>query len=224
MNIRRLLAVSTPLFLLLALVLRGGAQAPSHPTPVAANTDAIRLNNLGVASMSQQKFEQALDHFQKAVAADGTLVAAQVNGSIALIALQKFEEARGILTKAAETDPDNPRVYYNLGLLQRSTGEADGAIASFQKAASLRPEDAYSHYFVGLMAAQLQKYDDAIAAFTRALEIDPFLVSAEFGLARAYQRAGNADEAKRHLERFQRLTTEKIASAMTLSYGDQGPF
>ena len=32
-----------------------------------------------------------------------------------------------------------------------------------------------------------------------------------------------AEEAKAHLERFQRLTTEKIASAMSLGYGDQGP-
>ena len=87
----------------------------------------------------------------------------------------------------------------------------------------MRPGDAHSHYFVGLMAAQIQQYDDAVRAFTRALELDPFLVSAEFGIARSFQRAGRAEEAKAHLERFQRLTTEKIASAMSLGYGDQGP-
>ena len=73
------------------------------------------------------------------------------------------------------------------------------------------------------MASQLQQDDRAVASFTRALSIDPFLVSAEFGLARAYQRMGNADAAHTHLERFQRLTTEKVAAAMSLSYGDQGP-
>jgi hypothetical protein len=73
------------------------------------------------------------------------------------------------------------------------------------------------------MAGQLQQYDLSIASFQRALELDPFLVSAEFGLARSYQRAGKGDQAKEHLERFQRLTTEKVAAAMSLTYGDQGP-
>jgi Flp pilus assembly protein TadD len=205
------------------LVLRGLAQAPARPTSVTATPEAIRANNLGVASMSQQKFEQAFEHFQKAAAVDPTLITARINQAVALINLQRYDEAREILTAAGEKEPENPRVWFNLGLLQRSTGEADAALASFQKVSTLRPRDAHSHYFIGLMAAQLQKYDEAIPAFTRALEMDPFLVSAEFGLARAYQRAGKAEESKRHLERFQRVTTEKIASAMTLSYGDQGP-
>ena len=81
----------------------------------------------------------------------------------------------------------------------------------------------HAHYFVGLIASQLQQYDKAIAAFTKALEIDPFLVSAEFGLARAYQRSGKPDDAKTHMDRFTRMTQSKVASAMSLAYGDQGP-
>ncbi len=48
-------------------------------------------------------------------------------------------------------------------------------------------------------------------------------MSAEFGLARAFQRAGKADDAKTHMDRFTRLTQAKVASAMSLAYGDQGP-
>ena len=76
---------------------------------------------------------------------------------------------------------------------------------------------------MGLISSQLQQHDKAIASFTSALELDPFLVSAEFGLARSYQRSGKTDAAKTHMDRFTRLTQEKIASAMSLSYGDQGP-
>ena len=218
-----LVALVLPIALAAVLSLTGGAQAPSRPAPSAAAPEAIRANNLGVASMSQQKFEAALEHFEKAAAADPAFETARVNQAIALINLQRYDEARELLTAVTEANPQNARAWYNLGLLQRSTGEAESALAAFERAASVRPRDAHSHYFVGLMAAQLQKYDEAIRAFTRALEVDPFLASAEFGMARAYQRAGNTEESRRHLERFQRLTTEKIASAMTLSYGDQGP-
>ena len=115
-----------------------------------------------------------------------------MNQAIALIDLQRYDPARELLVQATTSEPQNARAWYNLGLLQKSTGDAEASLASFEKAAALQPGDAHSHYFVGLMAAQIQQYDRAVAAFTRALEIDPFLVSAEFGLARAFQRAGRA--------------------------------
>src|SRR5215208_3674936 len=178
-----------PFLILSAVIVIRASQAPSRPAESAAPAEAIRLTNLGVASMNQQKFEQGLQWFEKAAAADPTLVVARVNQAIALINLQRYEPARELLVAVTTGDPQNGRAWYNLGLLQKSTGEAEASLASFQKAASVRPGDAHSHYFVGLMAAQIQQ----------------------------------SDEAKAHLERFQRLTTEKIASAMSLGYGDQGP-
>jgi Tfp pilus assembly protein PilF len=193
------------------------------PTRVDASADAIRLNNLGVASMNQQKFEIALKHFQDAVARDASLRAAHTNQAIALLALQRYEPARELLDAAVKETPDAARAWYNLGLLQKSLGDADASVAAFTRASELAPTDAHARYFAGLLASQLQQYDAAIAQFLKALELDPFLVSAEFGLARAYQRAGKTEEAKTHMDRFTRLTQSKVASAMSLAYGDQGP-
>jgi Tfp pilus assembly protein PilF len=209
-----------------ALSIAAVALVPSlgqAPLPVDAVAEAIRLNNLGVASMNQQKFEPALERFVAALAADGSLVAARVNQAIALTALQRYEEARPLLDAVLKSDPASARGWYNLGLLLRTLGEGETALAAFERAAEIAPRDPYTHYFTGLIASQLQQQDKAIAAFGRALEIDPFLVSAEFGLARAYQRTGRTDDAKRHMDRFTRLTEQKVASAMSLAYGDQGP-
>jgi tetratricopeptide (TPR) repeat protein len=198
-------------------------QAPSRPAESSAAIEAIRLNNLGVATMNQQKFDPALAYFEQAAKADPGFLTARINQAIALASLQKYDAARELLVEATGADPKNARAWYNLGLLQKSTGEAEASLASFQKAAALAPRDAHTAYFVGLMAGQIQQYDTSIASFQRALEIDPYLVSAEFGLARSFQRAGRAEEARSHLDRFQRLTTEKVAAAMSLTYGDQGP-
>ncbi len=217
---------STPLLISLALVIviapgvGAGRQAPAR---VTASAEAIRLNNVGVAAMNQQKFEAALERFAAAATADGSLVQARLNQAIALSALQRYDEAQQILDALVKADASNAAVWYNLGLLQKTLGDSDAALAAFRRAAELRPADSHVHYFVGLMASQLQQYEPAIAAFQSALERDPFLVSAEFGLARAYQRSGDLDAAKAHMERFSRLTQEKVASAMSLSYGDQGP-
>ena len=204
---------------LLLLALLAPAQAP---TTVTAAADAVRLNNLGVASMNQQKFEVALKYFQDASARDQGLTAAMVNQAVALLALQRYEPAQQVLEAAVKADDRNVRAWYNLGLLQKGLGNADAALAAFTRATELLPSDPHAHYFVGLIDSQLQQYDKAIPAFTKALEIDPYLVSAEFGLARAYQRSGKPDDAKTHMDRFTRVTQEKVASAMSLAYGDQG--
>jgi Tfp pilus assembly protein PilF len=197
-----------------------GRQAPAR---VDASREAIRLNNLGVASMNQQRFEEALERFTAAEAADASLAQAKENRAVALAALQRYDEAEAILEALVEADPSSARAWYNLGLLHKTLGGADASLAAFQRAAELRPSDPYAHYFVGLMASQQGRYDTAIPAFQRALEIDPFLISAEFGLARAHQRSGDTEAARRHMARFSRITQEKIASAMSLAYGDQGP-
>ena len=192
------------------------------PTTVTAAADAVRLNNLGVASMNQQKFEVALKYFQDASARDQSLTTATVNQAVAMLALQRYEPAQQILEAAVKTDDRNVRAWYNLGLLQKGLGNAEAALAAFTRVTELLPSDPHAHYFVGLIASQLQQYDKAIPAFEKALAIDQYLVSAEFGLARAYQRGGKPDEAKTHMDRFTRVTQEKVASAMSLAYGDQG--
>ena len=214
------------IFLLLTIavaVVTLDAARRQAPAVVTANGDAVRLNNLGVASMNQQKFEAALKYFQDASARDASFPLAKVNEAIADLALQRYEPAQALLEAAVKTDDKNARAWYNLGLLQKGLGNADASLAAFTRAAELAPADAHARYFVGLIASQSQKYDDAIAAFTKALEADPFLVSAEFGLARAYQRSGKPDDAKTHMDRFTRMTQSKVASAMSLAYGDQGP-
>jgi tetratricopeptide (TPR) repeat protein len=220
MKYRALLLVCVALFLSLSSGVSARRQAPAR---VAAKADAIALNNLGVASMNQQKPEVALERFEAALKADPSLAAARVNQAIAMTALQRYEPAQQILDAAVKADPANVRAWYNLGLLARTLGDSDTAQTAFARATELAPADPYAHYFVGLISSQVQQHDRAIAAFTRALELDPFLVSAEFGLARSYQRSGKTDAAKTHMDRFTRLTQEKIASAMSLSYGDQGP-
>jgi len=70
----------------------------------------------------------------------------------------------------------------------------------------------------------LQKYDAAIAAFQSALAVFPFHASAEFGLARAYQRKGDTENARVHLQKFQKITSQHLGAPFGAGYGDQGKF
>ena len=62
----------------------------------------------------------------------------------------------------------------------------------------------------GVALVDEEKYDEAIAEFDKALAAFPFHASAEFGIARAYQRKGDLKSAREHLTRFQKITAEHL--------------
>jgi Tfp pilus assembly protein PilF len=189
-----------------------------------ANSDeAFRYNTLGVAYMNQQKFAEAQKYFEKALAADPKFAVARLNLGISLLSQQKLVPARTALEEAAHLLPNDPYAWYNLGLLYKDTGEPEKAIEAFQHVAQLSPE-ADAHYFLGYLYSQLQRYDEAIAEFQKALSAFPYHASSEFGIARAFQRKGDSDSARQHLERFKKITTEHLGAPFGAGYGDQGRF
>jgi Flp pilus assembly protein TadD len=194
-------------------------KAAPHPDPA----EAYRLNTLGVAYMNQQRPADAQKFFEQALAADPQFEVARVNLGISLLAQQKLEAARTALAAAAEKLPQDPYAWYNLGLVYKDLGDAEKGVAAFTHVTQIANE-ADPWYFVGYLDSQLQRYDQAIAAFQKALAIFPFHASAEFGLARAYQRSGNAEAAKVHLAKFQKMTAEHLATPFGAGYGDQGRF
>ena len=88
----------------------------------------------------------------------------------------------------------------------------------------IAPDEPDAYYFEGFLYSQMQKYDEAIAAFKKALAIAPYHASAQFGLARAYQRKGETDAAREGMKHFQKLTSEKLGTPFGAGYGDQGKF
>ncbi len=188
------------------------------------DAEAVRLNNRGVAEMSQQFTERAADHFAEAFKKDPRMAQAAINEGIALMALQKLNEAKKALEQAIALDPGNPQAWYNLGLAQHAGNELEPALASFQNAVKADPRDVDSYYFEGVCYQEMKQFDKAVGILQKALEIDPLHASAEFALARALQRSGRTAEARDHFKRFQHLTGAKVSAAVGLAYGEQGHY
>src|SRR5215475_11165244 len=185
---------------------------------------AAKRNSLGVAYMGQQRFSDAQKEFEEALAIDKEYSLAKLNLGISLLAEQKSDAARTALTEATEKRAKDPYAWYNLGLAEKDSGATDKAIAAFQRVTEIAPNEPDAYYFIGYLSTQAQKYDEAIAAFSKAIEIFPYHASAEFGLARAYQRKGDGDSAREHLQKFQRMQANKTGVVFGAGYGDQGKF
>jgi tetratricopeptide (TPR) repeat protein len=208
----------------LLLVIRHTASAQSTKVTTQAKKQAALDNNLGVAYMNRQQQKQALEEFRKAYALDPSLFAAHVNQAIALLSLQQFPEAQSILEEASQQEPRNPRVWYNLGLIEKSLGHFEASARDFKRVAALDPADADCRYFLGQDYLEIEDYPKAIAAFESTLKLNRFHVSAQFGLAQAYQRSGNISRAKQYLARFEEEIEKKLGTPMSLTYGDQGKY
>ncbi len=202
----------------------GGAGGQAQSKAEAKAAAVLRANNLGVAYMDQQRPEDALKEFRQAVAADSRNYIPQLNSGIALLNMQRADEARAILVEVTQSHPEDAHGWYNLGLLEKSAGNSEAAGAAFSRALAIDPSDADIHYFIATINSELHEYPKAIEEFGATLKINPFHVSAEFGLAQAYQRSGDSANAKTHLERFQHLTAAKLGAPMSLVYGEQGKY
>jgi Tfp pilus assembly protein PilF len=186
--------------------------------------DAVRPNNLGVAYMNQQRGEDALSEFRKAMAADPSLAVPHLNAGIVLLVLQRLPESKAELEQAAKLAPQDPRVWYNLGLLERAQSNCEGSIRNFQQVVKLDPSSADAHYFLGSCYLEQQDFAKAAGEYREAIRLNPMHPSAEFGLARAMQRSGNAAEARVHLARFEHITHNKLGPVIAPTYGDQGAY
>src|SRR5215469_4801220 len=192
--------------------------------PDTASSEAARLNSVGVAYMGQQRFAEAQKQFDDALKTQPDYALAKLNLGIAFLAQQKSDQAKAALLEATAKLPDDPYGWYNLGLVYKDTSESQKAIDAFTQVTKLAPSEPDAFYFIGYLNAQLQKYDQAIAAYKSALAIFPFHASAEFGLAKVYQRKGDTDSAKEHLQKFQKMTAAKTGTPFGAGYGDQGRF
>src|SRR5467141_2914995 len=215
-----------------AILARSGA--PSAQEKAAATkksgssgggiADAYRFNTLGVAYMNQQRPADAQKYFEQALEADPKFAVARVNLGVSLVAQQKLEAARAALEAAAQQLPKDAYAWYNLGLAYKDLGETEKGISAFQHVTQIAPNEPDAYYFIGYLNAQRQKYDEAIASFQKGLALSTFHASSEFGLARAFQRRGDAAAAREHLSRFQKITTEHLGTPCGAGYGDQGRY
>src|SRR5713101_4546816 len=205
---------------LVAAVILLAAAPEKKPDP----SEAARLNNLGCAYMNQQLFEKGLKNFEDAAVLDPSLQVARLNKGIALLSLGRVDAAKEILEAAAKNDPKDPHAWYSLGMLEKNSSDTQAAVDDFRRVVELDDSDPDTWYFLGTVYSQLKQFPQAIDAFEHALKLNPLHASAQFGLSRAYQQSGDTPHAREHLARFQYITQNKLGSAMSLAYGEQGKY
>ncbi len=174
--------------------------------------------------MDRHEFTQALGRFQTACVMNPTSDTGCLNMGIALFYMARLDDAHSILGKSVLRDPHNPRAWFNLALVERAAGNDGVAVQDFEKAAQLAPADPGTQYAIGTLYLKAKDYQQAISSFRKALDLDPFLLSAEFGMAQAEGRTGDVNGALQHLNRAEHLTETGLGRPASTAYGEEGKY
>lgn len=123
-------------------------------------------------------------------------------------------DAREAYARSLEIDSDQLAARINLGRLLHEAGRLDEAEAVYRGRGE--PVDPTLCFNLAILLEDLERRDEAIAAYHCALRGDPRFADCHYNLGLAYQAAGNALAAIRHLREYRKLSS-------TLTPGSRRP-
>ena len=200
------------------------------PTPEAF--DEYLRGQRSMLINSREAFQQALAHFERAVALDPQYVDAW-----ALLALSQsfaverpgpgidqqagWRRAHEAVEKALALDPDSAEAYATRGFL-RFTDDWDwaGAQADFDQAFEVAPPTSRNLLRYALVQAALGSVSDGIASLRRAIELDPMFSPPWNQLGILLTFTGEFDEARTAIARAQALEPANTLPATLLANVD----
>ena len=159
----------------------------------------------GAGLIHHDKFDEAIDEFNKVIAADPKSASAYYNLGFAYD--KKGDPAKAIanFTKAIEIDATLTDAYYNRGFAYYKKGDFNNAIADYNKVIETSPASADAYYGLGLVYSKKGDLDQAISAYTKAIKARPNFALAYDARAVAYVTKKNYIAALSDVNRAQGL-------------------
>lgn len=224
---QRLVKTASAIFSALLIGLATSCSAPQSPEATEDNRIPSRArwhNNQGVVYMDQHNYTRGRNEFEKAISLSPTYAVAHANLGISLYSLGKYDSAATSLQTALSNDDNLLQAHYTLGLIFNAQGkEHDRALQSLNTVAQADPDDPHVRYYLGQVRAKIGQNEEAISDFKEAIRLDPYNISAYYGMANAYRRLGNTDDWKTALETFNELS-QAGHQGVSSSYQGQGRY
>ena len=166
----------------------GGTQ--NTPSTSSANSESD-WNKIGIELADQEKYEEAINAYDKALKYNPNSKAVLYNKILALQQLNEYEEAFAISEKLIQLDPNDADYWYQNGYMYYKLKNNEEALKSFKRTLELDPNSKRTYYMMGeIMQNQndYRDYEQAIVYYEKALEIDPDYKHAQYSLERAERK------------------------------------
>ncbi|MBV8818409.1 MAG: tetratricopeptide repeat protein, partial [Acidobacteriaceae bacterium] len=152
----------------------------------------------GLKAMEEQRYQQAVDDFTNAIAAEPKDYALHFNLALAYSLLNRDTEGIAEYKKALELKPDLYQAQLNLGILLLRQKQPAEATAPLEGAVGQKPKEFRPNYYLAEALLGSGDAAKAEAIYRTCLEVDPKSAAAESGLARSMVKQNRVGEAGPH--------------------------
>jgi len=128
---------------------------------------------LGNVAMRGERLEEALPHFQRAVALDAAYPGIWFNIGFAHRLLGRFEDAEAAYQRALQLDQEDIRVYAELIAINMNRGDKQTARRLAEQGVQANPEAAELHALLASVLFEMGEQLNALRALEKAESIDP---------------------------------------------------
>jgi tetratricopeptide (TPR) repeat protein len=178
---------------------------------------ALAWYNLGNVLQEQERHEESLETFSRAIQLDSALAEAHNNLGRALHKLERFEAAEQAYRRCLALRPDYALGNFNLASVLMDRGRFAEAVTVCRQALQRAPRDADLLLKLGSAHTHLGEMTAALEAFRAAADAAPENPRALWAQGYALVRTGNEQEGLRWLERASALQPDSQAFRAALS-------
>lgn len=126
----------------------------------------------GQVLLGAEKYEEAIEYLDKALAEEPMNQAAYISKGIAQANLEALEEAKECFTRAIMIDKSNPDAYFHLGNMFFLQDKFDEALKNYNQAIAVGYKDADIYLHLGILYQEREDYEMAIRNYTKAIHLD----------------------------------------------------
>jgi tetratricopeptide (TPR) repeat protein len=157
-----------------------GEKAPQQTGGVA---DANDWNAKGMSLATLNRWAEALDCYDRALAIEPAAAALHSNRGNALRNLRRVDESLAAYDRAIALDPLYAAAWENKALLYAHAQRNQEALACIERSLTLDPTGANAWVTKGVLLGRLERAEEEFGAYESALRIDPRNVDAWFNKA-----------------------------------------
>jgi tetratricopeptide (TPR) repeat protein len=159
-------------------------------------TNPAAWSNRGNSRVSQNKLDEAIADFNKAIELAPDASDPYLNRGAALEGKRQYEAAIADYNKVLEIDPNDVMAYNNRGNAKGGLGRWEEALADYRKAVDLAPNFAFARANTALAIYQVGKKDEALREIRNLVRKYPMFPDMRAALTAVLWETGMQGEAE----------------------------
>lgn len=168
--------------------------------------------------MLQQRFSEAREHYQAAIAIAPKNATAHTNLGLVHEALGDLDKAKKEHQQALTIDPNHPQAHLNLGHVLEMMGLLNEAKEEYRKSVLINMNYLLGYESLAQVLTKTGDYKASAETYEKALSIDPGSAAIHNNLAHAYYKMGDYEKAVKELEKTLELDPGNEVIRKNLAY------